>query len=115
MPYALRRAPERATPPQGLQPRSRGRRSDAEQSPDVIARHHKRVATLDQLHELLEHLRAAREAKGLSLADLTGMTGMDRFALSKLETGRRGNPTVDALVRYAEAVAKRLVVSLADG
>jgi hypothetical protein len=39
---------------------------------------------------------------------------MDRSALSKLETGQRPNPTVDTLVRYAEAVGKRLVVALAD-
>jgi hypothetical protein len=46
--------------------------------------------------------------------DLTELTGMDRSALSKLETGHRANPTVETLVRYAEAVGKRLVVSLAD-
>ena len=39
---------------------------------------------------------------------------MDRSALSKLETGRGANPTVETLVRYAEAVGKRLVVSLTD-
>src|SRR5262249_43212294 len=82
--------------------------------PDLIARHHERAATLDQLHEVLAQLKAAREAKGLSLADLTDLTGMDRSALSKLETGQRANPTVDTLVRYAEAVGKRLVVSLTD-
>ena len=82
--------------------------------PDLIARHHDRMATLDQLHDLLMNLKAAREAKGLSLAELTELTGMDRSALSKLETGQRANPTVDTLVRYAEAVGKRLVVSLAD-
>ena len=63
---------------------------------------------------MLAELKAAREAKGLSLADLTDLTGMDRSALSKLETGQRPNPTVETLVRYAEAVGKRLVVSLAD-
>ena len=82
--------------------------------PDLIARHHERMATLDQLQELLVQLKAAREAKGLSLSDLTELTGMDRSALSKLETGQRANPTVETLVRYAEAVGKRLVVSLAD-
>lgn len=82
--------------------------------PDLIARHHERMATLDRLQELLLQLKAAREAKGLSLADLTQLTGMDRSALSKLETGQRANPTVETLVRYAEAVGKRLVVSLAD-
>ena len=86
----------------------------AAELPDLIARHHERMAALDQLHLLLRELKAAREAKGLSLADLTELTGMDRSALSKLETGQRANPTVGTLVRYAEAVGKRLVVSLAD-
>ena len=72
------------------------------------------MATLDQLQKLLLQLKAAREAKGLSLADLTELTGMDRSALSKLETDQRANPTMETLVRYAEAVGKRLVVSLAD-
>ena len=80
----------------------------------MIARHETRMATLDQLDDLLRQLKAAREEKGLSLADLTERTGMDRSALSKLETGQRANPTVETLVRYAEAVGKRLVVSLAD-
>ena len=86
----------------------------AEELPDLITRHHERMASLDQLHELLMQLRAAREARGLSLSDLTELTGMDRSALSKLETGQRANPTVETLVRYAEAVGKRLVVSLTD-
>jgi ribosome-binding protein aMBF1 (putative translation factor) len=87
----------------------------AEDLPNLIARHHARMASLDQLRELLQQLKAAREAKGLSLADLTELTWMDRSALSKLETGQRANPTVETLVRYAEAVGKRLVVSLTDG
>lgn len=86
----------------------------AKELPDLIARHHERMATLDQLQELILQLKAAREAKGLSLADLTDLTGMDRSALSKLETGQRANPTVETLVRYAEAVGKRLLVALAD-
>ena len=86
----------------------------AEELPDLIARHQERMATLDQLQVLLTQLKDAREAKGLSLADLTELTGMDRSALSKLETGQRANPTVETLVRYAEAVGKRLVVSLTD-
>jgi DNA-binding Xre family transcriptional regulator len=86
----------------------------AEELPDLVARHHQRTAALDQLQTLLTELKAARGAKGLSLSDLTDLTGMDRSALSKLETGQRANPTVETLVRYAEAVGKRLVVSLAD-
>jgi len=87
----------------------------AEELPDLIVRHHERLASLDDLRELLMQLKAAREAKGLSLSDMTELTGMDRSAISKLETGQRANPTMETLVRYAEAVGKRLVVSLADG
>lgn len=86
----------------------------AKELPELVTRHHERTTTLDQLEELLIELKAAREAKGLSLADLTELTGMDRSALSKLETGQRANPTVETLVRYAEALGKRLVVSLVD-
>ena len=82
--------------------------------PELIERHHKRLATFGQLQELLLQLKAAREQKGLTLADLTELTGMDRSALSKLENGQRANPTVETLVRYAEAVGKRFVVSLVD-
>ncbi len=86
----------------------------AEELPDLIARHHERMAVLDELQELLLELKASREAKGLSLSDLTELTGMDRSALSKLETGQRPNPTIETLVRYAEAVGKRIVLSLAN-
>jgi ribosome-binding protein aMBF1 (putative translation factor) len=86
----------------------------ADELPHLIARHQERMASLDQLESLFIELKTAREAQGLSLADLTKRTGMDRSALSKLETGQRSNPTVETLVRYAEALGKRLVVSLAD-
>ncbi len=86
----------------------------AAELPELIERYHERMASLDQLDGLFAQLKAAREAKGLSLSDLTDLTGMDRSALSKLETGQRANPTVETLVRYAEAVGKRLVVSLAE-
>lgn len=82
--------------------------------PEIVARHDERMIALDQLGVLLAQLKAAREARGLSLADLTEITGMDRSALSKLETGQRPNPTVETLVRYAEAVGKRIIVSLAE-
>src|SRR5437588_9563065 len=103
----------RLTPEEGAKYKA-VREQVAGELPDLIARHHERMATLDQLQELLVQLKAAREAKGLSLSDLTEHTGMDRSALSKLETGQRANPTVETLVRYAEAVGKRLLVSLID-
>jgi len=90
------------------------RKRVADELPDLIARHQERVAISDQLQQLCEQLKAAREAKGLSLAAVSEMTGMDRSAISKLESGQRGNPTMDTLVRYADAVGKHLVVGITD-
>lgn len=83
--------------------------------PGLVERHHARMAATERLLVcVLTELKATREEKGLSLADVTELTGMDRSALSKLETGLRPNPTVETLARYAEAVGKKLVVSLVE-
>ena len=89
------------------------RKIDAE-LPELVARHHERMGALDYLHTVLAQLKATREEKGMSLADLSELTGMDSSALSKLETGQRPNPTVETLIRYAEAVGKKLELSLVD-
>jgi DNA-binding XRE family transcriptional regulator len=111
----MRRVPRtrRLTPEEAAKYRT-VREQVAEELPDLIARHHQRTAALDELMVVFQQLKAAREERGLSLADLTRLTGMDRSALSKLESGQRPNPTIETLVRYAEAVGKRLVVSLKD-
>jgi DNA-binding XRE family transcriptional regulator len=82
--------------------------------PELIRRHHDRAAMVDQVEATVKQLKQEREKQGLSLADLTRLTGMDRSAISKLENGQRENPTMDTLARYAEAVGKRLVVTLSD-
>src|SRR5205085_1623720 len=73
-----------------------------------------RMVAGDQVRALLCQLRARREEKGLSLADLTQLTGMDRSAIAKLENGQRANPTIATLSRYARALGKRLVLSVED-
>ncbi len=80
--------------------------------PELLQRHEQRMTALGHFQSLLVKLKAAREEMGLSLSDLTERTGMDRSALSKLETGQRANPTIETLVRYADAVGKKLIVSL---
>src|SRR5688572_10401452 len=61
--------------------------------------------------ELLQELKASREAAGLTLADLSARCGIDQPALSRLENGHTPNPTLDTLWRYAAAVGQRLVLS----
>ncbi len=82
--------------------------------PELVARHHERESA-GLLGPLVAELRSAREAKGLSLADLTARTGLDSATVSRLEAGESPSPTVETLTRYADAVGKRLVVTLVDG
>jgi DNA-binding XRE family transcriptional regulator len=67
-----------------------------------------------ELREACQLLKAERERQGLSLTDIEQRTGITRSALSRLENGLSNNPTVTTLNRYAEALGKQLVISLAD-
>jgi transcriptional regulator with XRE-family HTH domain len=50
---------------------------------------------------------------GLSLQEVAERMGTDRANLHRLENVP-GNPTVATLARYANAVGKRIVISLAN-
>jgi DNA-binding XRE family transcriptional regulator len=63
------------------------------------------------LRPFIEQLKQAREAAGLTLAEVSRRCGIDQPALSRLENGRNTNPTLDTLWRYAAAVGRRLVLT----
>lgn len=65
------------------------------------------------LQEVTELLRAARESSGMTLEQLQQATGIDAAQLSKLLKAD-GNPTLYTLQRVADALGKRLVISLAE-
>lgn len=67
-----------------------------------------------QLRLLGHELKKAREAAGLSLADVAERSGIDKAALSRLESSVQDNPTVETLSRYAAAVGKKLTWTLQD-
>ena len=60
-------------------------------------------------------LKQVRQSLGLSLDDVEGRTGIDRTTLAELETGQRVNFTLDMVRKYAQAVGKRAMVTIADG
>lgn len=64
--------------------------------------------------QLFRRLREERESQGLSLADMAERTGMDRAAISRLENGHQSNPTVDTIIRYADALGKTIQWSVTD-
>ena len=68
-----------------------------------------------ELRRLMHLLRKERERLGLSLADIAEHTGIDKAALSCLETGKQINPTIDTLWRYAHAVGTELTWTLIKG
>jgi ribosome-binding protein aMBF1 (putative translation factor) len=62
----------------------------------------------------LTALRRERERLGLSLTDVADRSGIDRATISKLETGKVANPTLETLRRYAQALGKRLTWSIEE-
>jgi hypothetical protein len=81
---------------------------------ELVSRHRDRTATFEQLHHVLQQLKATRESQGLSLVDVTIRTGMEPSILFDLETEQGASPTMETLARYAEALGKRLQISLSD-
>jgi DNA-binding XRE family transcriptional regulator len=66
----------------------------------------------DMIFAMVE-LKKAREAMGLSLADMAERTGMDRGSISKMENGLT-NPTFETIGRYAAGLGKRVGIVLED-
>lgn len=71
-------------------------------------------AVLKELKEAGRVLREEREAQELSLADIQERTGISRSALCRLETDLEANPTVSTLLRIANALDKKLLITLID-
>jgi hypothetical protein len=66
------------------------------------------------IHQVMGSLKKERERQGLTLADLSKHSGIDQGALSKLETGTHGNPTLATLYRIALALGKVIACVLQD-
>ena len=64
---------------------------------------------------MLGELKAERERRGLSLADMMRLTGMSRESISRLENDPAPNPTMLTLRAYAAALGLRLQFSATKG
>ncbi len=89
-----------------------------EELPDIKKRAKLKLDEAIQNGIAIQHtmsvLKAERMKKGLSLSNMKERTGIERSTLSRLENNEEGNPTVNTLARYAEAVGKKVLVVLAD-
>ncbi len=59
------------------------------------------------LRDYVRQLKAAREAAGLTLAEVSARSGLAVESLSRLETGAQTNPTWKTLGAYAAAIGCR--------
>lgn len=64
------------------------------------------------LREVLSLLKHARVERDISLAQLQKSTGIAKGNLSKLENDPMANPTVETLLRYAQAIGVELRINV---
>ncbi len=82
------------------------------EKPQLVAEIKAELSQLAELDSVFAELKKCREAKGLSLSDVQQITDIDRSVISKLETGKRMNYTIETVMRYADALGKKVVISL---
>jgi len=85
-----------------------------EELPEIQARGRQLLSMASSAARIFQELKAIRESKGLSLADVGELSGMDRSFISKLETGVYTNFTFQTLERYARSLGKHVEVSLVN-
>lgn len=73
-----------------------------------------RTRSRNRKQRIASQLRAAREAAGMSLADVAAATGMTRQAILRIESGENVNPTLSTIGRIAEALGKSVDITLID-
>lgn len=66
----------------------------------------------DRLRDAVRVLRAERERLGLSLAEVGERSGIGKANLSRLENDPDPNPTLDTIMRYAEALGRDIRIVL---
>jgi ribosome-binding protein aMBF1 (putative translation factor) len=77
--------------------------------PDAVAEGYEAAR---RAFELGEAVRSRRKALGLSQTEVARRAGMTQSALSRLEAGGAGVPTIGVLERLAQALDAELVVTL---
>jgi DNA-binding phage protein len=91
----------------------KGIRAEIErEKPELQALGRQLIARQNCLRKALAALKAAREAKGLSLEEIGEKSGIGKANLSRLENSRNPNPKIDTLARYAEAIGLDLVITV---
>ena len=89
------------------------RKIDREERGEIEAMGRAILLQRKAIRDLLAALKAARLGRGLSLADVGERSGIGKANLSRLENDPTPNPTMDTLLRYADAIGVTMNVSIA--
>ncbi len=71
-----------------------------------------RQGNIMALLSAIAELKRRRDEQGLSLADVSERSGLDRALLSRLENGKVLNPTMATLWRYADAIGTQVTLAV---
>lgn len=88
------------------------RKIDREEAEQIKAEGRAIFLRHETVRQLIRAVKDARLAKGLSLSEVGERSGIDKANLCRLETDLEPNPTLDTLLRYAEAVGVEMRVSV---
>ena len=90
------------------------RKIDREEGAAIQARAARYKRESQRLQAVFRQLKDERERQGLSLADISACSGIDKARLSRLENDPYPNVQMDTIERYAAALGKRVMISLVD-
>ncbi len=82
----------------------RAKREVAEELPEITERSRRVLDEMEATFAAMQLLKAEREKRGVTLAELSQRTGIDKSNLSKLENDINANPTLETLMRIARAL-----------
>jgi len=96
--------------------RMRGLRDEVEAEAEDIKRRGRQLFAEHELAiaQTIGDLKQARQSQGMSLQEVAERMGTDRSNVHRLEQGT-GNPTIATLARYANAIGRRMVITLEPG
>jgi len=88
------------------------RKIDREEAEEIKAEGRAILLRHETVRKLIRAVKQARLAKGLSLGEVGERSSIGKANLCRLENDLDPNPTLDTLLRYAEAVGVELRISV---
>lgn len=107
-----RKTPPKITPQRIAELSRLAKKIDREEAEQIKAKGRVIFTDYEALQNLIGQLKAARQAQGLSLAQVGEKSGIGKANLSRLENDAAPNPTWDTIARYAASVGRKLRVSV---